>query len=158
MYKEVRYPKENLIILDGAYLRHQGFGEETVLGVAQDLRGFKTWDPYKVVHADHWVFENANLKNGDLIGEKGLNVSPDEKPGASAWETDKIFPFAPKSTTLLAKGINPGGGGADMIIYQEPGEGSVFSVGSISYGGSLLVDNHISQITKNVINRFLISN
>ena len=155
LYKEVRFPNNNIIVLDGAYLRHQGFGEETVLGVAQDLRGFMTWAPYKVMQSSHWVFEGTNLKDGDLIGTKGLNVSPEGQPGASGWETDKIFPEAPKSTTLLAKGTNADGGGADMVFYQEPGEGAVFSVGSINYGGSLLVDENISRITKNVLERFL---
>lgn len=155
LYKEVRFPNNNIIVLDGAYLRHQGFGEETVLGVAQDLRGFKTWAPYKVIKSDHWVFEGTNLQDGDLIGTKGLNVSLEGRAGASGWETDKIYPAAPKSTKLLAKGTNSDGGGAEMVFYQEPGEGAVFSVGSITYGGSLLVDDHISKITKNVINRFL---
>ncbi len=155
LYKEVRYPNNKVIILDGAYLRHQGFGEESVLGVAQDLRGFMTWAPYKVMQSDHWAFEGTNLKDGNLIGTKGLNVSPEGLPGASGWETDKIFPESPKSTTLLARGTNANGGGADMVFYQEPNEGAVFSVGSINFGGSLLVDEPISQITKNVLNRFL---
>jgi hypothetical protein len=64
--------------------------------------------------------------------------------------------MSPQNTVLLAKGVNIGGGGADIIIYEEPGGGSVFSVGSITFGGSLLVDDKISQITKNVINRFMI--
>lgn len=155
MYKEVRFPDKSIMVLDGAYLRYQGLREETVLGVAQDLRGYKTWAPYKVSQSDHWVFKGTNLINGDLIGKDGLNVSPKGLSGASGWETDKIFPDSPKNAILLARGINPGGGGADMVICEEPGRGSVFSVGSISYAGSLLVDKNISQITKNVVIRFL---
>ncbi len=156
MYKEVEFPDQNFVVLDGAYFRYQGFCEETVLGVAQDLRGFDTCAPYKVVQSNHWVFKDTNLKDGDLIGNEGLNVSSDKKPGASGWETDKITPSSPKNTILLAKGTNSGGGGADMTIIEEPEEGgSVFSTGSITFGGSLLVDNNISQITKNVINRYL---
>jgi hypothetical protein len=155
LYKEVAYPDQNLMVLDGAYLRYKGFREETVLGVAQDLRGFTTWAPYKVVQSDHWVFDNTNLKNGDVIGKAGLNVSPKGFPGASGWETDKIYPDSRKGTVLLAKGINPGEGGANMVICEASGCGNVFAVGSITYGGSLLVDDNISQITKNVIDRFL---
>jgi len=155
IYKEVRFYGQSLIVLDGAYLRYQGFREEAVLGVAHDLRGFKTWAPYKVIQSDHWVFENTHLKNGDFIGKDGLNVSPEGVPGASGWETDKIYPGSPQKAVLLAKGINSGDGGANMVIYEESGRGSVFSVGSISFGGSLLVDDHISRITKNVINKFL---
>jgi hypothetical protein len=155
IYKEVRFPDENLIVLDGAYLRYQGFREETVLGIAHDLRGFKTWAPYKVTQSDHWVFENTHLKNGDLIGRAGLNVSPEGVQGASGWETDKLCPDSPEKAVPLAKGVNSGEGGADMVICEEPGVGSVFAVGSISFGGSLLVDDDVSQVTKNVINRFL---
>jgi len=155
MYKEVTFPNPYQIILDGAYFRYQEFGEETVLGVAHDLRGFKTWAPYKVNQADHWVFEGTNLKKGDVIGQEGLNVSPEGISGASGWETDKLYPDSPRNTVLLAKGANAGDGGADMVIYEDPGGGSVFSVGSITFGGSLLVDDRISRITKNVMNGFL---
>lgn len=155
MYKEVEFLGQDLIVLDGAYFRHQGFNEETILGTAHDLRGFDTWAPYKVVQSNHWVFEGTNLKDGDLIGSDGLNVSPKGKAGASGWETDKIYPNSPENIILLAKGINSRGGGADITIYQESGGGNVFSVGSITFGGSLLVDEKISHITKNVINRFL---
>ena len=155
MYKEVEFPDQNLIVLDGAFFRYQGFNEETVLGTAHDLHGFNTWEPYKVVKSNHWVFNGTNLKDGGLFGDDGLNVSPKDESGASGWETDKIYPNSPKNITLLAKGINSRGGGADMTIYDLPAGGSVFSTGSITFGGSLLVDDKISQITKNVINRFL---
>jgi len=155
MYKEVTFPDQNSMLLDGAYFKYQGFREETVIGIGHDLRGFTTWEPYRVVLQNHWVFDGTGLKNGDVIGQKGLNVALDDKPGASGWETDKITPYSPEGTTLLARGANAGGGGADIIIYKLPDGGSVFSVGSISFGGSLLVDDKISKITKNVIKKFL---
>ena len=155
MFKEVEVPGQNLVFMDGAYFSLQGFNEASVLGTAHDLRGFNTWDPYKVVKSNHWIFDGTNLKDGDLIGKEGLNVSTKGKSGASGWETDKLYPNSPKNTTLLARGINPRGGGADITVYQESGGGSVFSTGSITYGGSLLVDNNITQITRNVINKFL---
>ncbi|MCH9670098.1 MAG: N,N-dimethylformamidase large subunit [Gammaproteobacteria bacterium] len=46
---------------------------------------------------------------------------------------------------------------ADMVYFQTPTGGEVFSVGSITYCGSLLHndgDNNISRITSNVLNRF----
>ena len=42
-----------------------------------------------------------------------------------------------------------------MIYYQTPSGGEVFSVGSITYVAALLVDRHVSQITHNVLRRFL---
>ena len=38
---------------------------------------------------------------------------------------------------------------------DAPGGGAVFSVGSITYPASLLVDNAVSRITANVLRRFL---
>jgi len=63
---------------------------------------------------------------------------------------------SPPNTVLLAKGTNPDAGGAQMVYYDVPeGGGAVFSVGSITYPSSLLVDAQISRITSNVITRFL---
>ncbi len=47
---------------------------------------------------------------------------------------------------------------ADMVFFEVPGGGAVFSTGSISYAGSLAhndYDNHIEKITSNVLQRFL---
>ena len=45
----------------------------------------------------------------------------------------------------------------DMIYFETPGDGAVFSVGSIAWCGSLShanYDNNVSRITENVLNRF----
>jgi hypothetical protein len=55
----------------------------------------------------------------------------------------------------LAKGLNPDDGGADMVMFETPGGGAVFSVGSINYVAALPVDEQIGQITANVLRRFL---
>ena len=47
---------------------------------------------------------------------------------------------------------------ADMVFYETPSGGAVFSVGSISWFGALArngYDNDIAQVTSNVINRFV---
>ncbi|HEU5319875.1 MAG TPA: N,N-dimethylformamidase beta subunit family domain-containing protein, partial [Methylomirabilota bacterium] len=47
---------------------------------------------------------------------------------------------------------------ADMVFYEHPGGGAVFSTGSIAYVGSLAHergDNPISRLTLNVLRRFL---
>ena len=46
---------------------------------------------------------------------------------------------------------------ADMIFFETPSGGAVFSVGSISYTGSLShngYENEIERLTRNVLNRF----
>jgi N,N-dimethylformamidase len=75
--------------------------------------------------------------------------------GASGHETDKISPSSPKNTHLLARGENPGGGGAEMVIHEPAGDGAVFSAGSISWPASVLVDEAVSKITANVLQRFV---
>ena len=42
-----------------------------------------------------------------------------------------------------------------MVIHEPGNGGAVFSVGSITYPASLLVDANVSQVTRNVIRRFL---
>ena len=47
---------------------------------------------------------------------------------------------------------------ADMIYFEVPGGGEVFSVGSITFCGSLPWnggDNNISRLIENVLGRFL---
>jgi hypothetical protein len=111
--------------------------------------------PYKATDTDHWIFAGTGLKNGDLFGKNGLL----ERcwGGASGLETDKMSGSSPAEARLLAKGINPEDGGAEIVQYDVPSGGSVFSVGSITWPASLLVDEFTSQITKNVLDRALAS-
>ncbi|MDA1189777.1 MAG: hypothetical protein O2854_08905, partial [Chloroflexi bacterium] len=47
---------------------------------------------------------------------------------------------------------------SDMVYFETPNDGAVFSVGSISYIGCLSYndyDNNISRITENVLRRFI---
>ena len=47
---------------------------------------------------------------------------------------------------------------ADMVLFDCPNGGAVFSVGSIAWAGGLPIDgcdNDVSRITGNVLDRFL---
>lgn len=126
--------------------------EANLLGVVYDHRGVMTAAPYQVLDDSHWVYANTGLRNGDLFGEKSLH---ERIPGgASGHETDKISRSSPANTCLLARGLNPDNGGAEMVIHQPGNGGAVFSVGSICWPSSLLVDAGVSQITANVVRRF----
>jgi len=109
--------------------------------------------PYRVIQANHWVFEGTGLKKGDLFGLESLHKRC--PGGASGHETDKISPQSPKHLVHLARGENPDEGGADMILYETPSGGMVFSAGSICYSACLPVDEMVSRITDNVLRRFL---
>jgi N,N-dimethylformamidase len=126
--------------------------EANLLGVVFTYDGIMTSAPYKVVDAEHWVFAGTGLKNGDTFGEKSLHRRC--PGGASGHETDKISLHSPKNVHLLAEGLNPDGGGAHMVVYDTPGGGQVFSVGSITWPSSILVDDAVSKITANVLRRF----
>lgn len=127
--------------------------EARLLGVVCTDSGIMTAAPYEVRQADHWVFAGTGLKDGDRFGEKCLHERC--HGGASGHETDKMSPSSPPGTQLLAKGVNPDDGGAEIVLHETAGGGAVFSVGSITYPASLWVDPAVSRITRNVLDRFL---
>jgi N,N-dimethylformamidase len=114
--------------------------------------GIMTAAPYEVLDADHWIFAGTEVKTGDTFGAASLH---ERIPGgASGHETDKTSPASPAHIEIVARGLNPDRGGAEIIHYQTSSGGAVFSVGSITYPASILVDGIVSQITANVIKRF----
>ena len=124
-----------------------------MLGIVYDDRGIMTGAPYEVIDSRHWVFEGTGLREGQVFGEASLH---ERCPGgASGHETDKRSASSPQNTHLLARGMNPDEGGAEMVILETKSGGEVFSTGSINYVSSLLVDDHVSRVTKNVLTRFL---
>ena len=75
--------------------------------------------------------------------------------GASGHETDKVSPSSPPDVVCLAKGTNIDDGGAELVYYETPSGGAVFSAGSIAWPSAILVDDSVSRITANVLRRFL---
>lgn len=132
-------------------IRHES--EANLLGVVFTPAGAMTGAPYRVVEDTHWIFEGTGLNSGDIFGEKSLHRRC--PGGASGHETDKTSPFSPNGVKILAKGTNPDGGGAEIVLFDTPSGGRVFSVGSINYVASLPVDENVSRITSNVLRRFL---
>ncbi|MCA9132156.1 MAG: carboxypeptidase regulatory-like domain-containing protein [Planctomycetales bacterium] len=127
--------------------------EASLLGVVFTPTGIMTGAPYRVLDETHWAFAGTGLRNGQLFGEKSLHRRC--PGGASGHETDKVSAHSPDNVQRLAKGTNIDQGGAEMVHWDSPSQGAVFSVGSINYCASLPIDDHISQITKNVFQRFL---
>lgn len=127
--------------------------ESKLLGVVFTPSGAMTGAPYQVLDAQHPYFAGTGLRDGDLFGMVCLHQRC--PGGASGHETDKVSPQSPRNIVKLAKGINPDGGGAEMITYTTDSGGRVFSVGSINYVSSLLVDEPISRITANVLREML---
>lgn len=132
-------------------MRHES--EASLLGVVFTSTGAMTGAPYRVVEGSHWVFEGTGLNTGDVFGKASLHQRC--PGGASGHETDKRSASSPANTRLLARGLNPDDGGAEMVIFDTAHGGAVFSVGSINYAASLPVDAAVSRITANVLKRFL---
>lgn len=127
--------------------------EATLLGVVFSNAGAMTVAPYRVVQADHWIFHGTGLEEGQEFGKETLHERYGD--GASGHETDKRSASSPADLALLAKGLNPDDGGAEMVCYELPGGGAVFSAGSITFPTALLVDKPCARIAKNVLRRFL---
>ncbi|HAQ07811.1 MAG TPA: hypothetical protein DCR24_09915 [Bacillus bacterium] len=132
-----------------------GKPETALVGVGYRSTGFSVPAPYKVTNPSHWIFANTGISKGDLIGVRGLNTINNSTGGASGWETDQVDQSTPKNAIILAQGTNLVGAGADMIYYDHPGGGGVFSTGSITFGGSLAVDEKLTRIVDNVLRNFL---
>ncbi len=131
-------------------MRHES--EANLLGVVYSESGVMTAAPYRALNAAHWVYEGTGLEDGDLFGQASLH---ERIPGgASGHETDKVSASSPANVERLAKGLNPNDGGADMVYFETPSGGGVFSVGSICWTSSVLVDDAVSRITANVLRRF----
>ena len=126
--------------------------EANLLGVVFTESGVMTAAPYRVLSAGHWALAGTGLSDGDLFGQQSLH---ERIPGgASGHETDKLSPNSPAGAVRLAKGLNPDDGGADIVTFETPSGGAVFSVGSICWPSSVLVDDAVSKITANVLRRF----
>jgi putative cell wall-binding protein len=139
----------------GGLFYQTGTPETALVGVGYRSTGFSVPAPYQVVNSSHWIFKGTGVKKGSRIGTRGLNTVKGSSGGASGWETDQVDRNTPKNYVMLAKGTNTNGAGAHMIYYDHTGGGGVFSTGSITFGGSLAVDNQLTQMVKNVLNRFI---
>lgn len=129
----------------------RGESEANLLGIAYTHSGYQSGAPYRVLEADHWVFEGTGLHNGDLFGQASLHERC--AGGASAHELDKLAPDSPAGVRHLAKGDNGENDGADMIYYETDSGGAVFSVGSLAWPLSVVVDGQVSRVTANVLRR-----
>lgn len=134
----------------GGLWKDLGRSPALLVGSHYSSSGYGTYHPFQTLNPGHWIFDGTDLKKGDLFGENSLNGG-----GASGHETDKRTVDTPEEFVMLAKGTNPDYGGADMMIRESPGRGMIFSVGSITYTGSLEVDDNVHKITMNVIQKCL---
>jgi hypothetical protein len=144
----------------GGLWRNLGLPEAALLGVRYDARHYPNCGPYVVRpgFASDWIFADTGLQDGDSFGASGLNTATCASGAASGWEMDGVDAVhRPPGLRWLAEGLVDGGAGADITYYEisdQPPHGGVFSVGSITFGGSLAIDPTVSQIVANVLARY----
>lgn len=164
----------------GGLWRRQGRPPQMVAGTGFTAQGFDVSSYYRRTPESHdprarFIFEGVD---DEIIGDFGLIGG-----GAAGLELDRADPAlgTPPNALVLASSeghspvymvvceeilINAPGmcGGehplvrADMVFYETPAGGGVFSTSSIAWAGSLShdnYDNNVSRITANVLRRFL---
>jgi len=166
----------------GGLWRNQRRPPQTLLGVGFSAQGFDVSAPYHRLPDSFdkraaFIFEG--IDKDEVIGDFGLIGG-----GAAGLEIDRADPAlgTPPHTLVLATSLGghtdvylvvceellvtvPGLGGtenelvrADMVFFETPNGGAVWSSGSIAWAGSLShngYDNNVSRITGNVLDRFL---
>ena len=160
--------------------RRNGRAPNQLVGIGMVSQGFDYSSHYVLTKASEdarakFIFDGVS---GPVIGDYGLSGG-----GAAGLELDATDHShgTPSHTLVLAISERhsdlylmtpedmddpaPGLGGteaeiirAEMVFFETPNGGAVFSTGSIAWGGSLShnnYDNDVSRITSNVVNRFL---
>ena len=163
----------------GGPWRFRGRPPQRLVGVGFTGQGYDKSSPYRRLPASfdpraRFIFEGIT---SEVFGDYGLQLG-----GAGGYEIDRADPAlgTPRHALRLAESFEHSDsyqhaveemfetdalqGGtinplvhADMVFFEGPKGGAVFSVGSISWCGSLSAngyDNDVSQITQNVLVRF----
>ncbi|MBJ3776755.1 LamG domain-containing protein [Acuticoccus mangrovi] len=161
----------------GGLWRDLGRAPQAISGVGFVSQGFDRGEPYRrrPAAADPraaFIFEGVE---GDVFGDFGVMLG-----GAAGVEIDAVDPRrgTPPHALVVASSSGhtnvyeeseelfpndpldpeaPDPVRADMVFFEVPGGGAVFSVGSIGYAGSLAhagYDNPIARLTGNVLARF----
>ena len=165
----------------GGMWRHCGRAPQSVAGVGYVSMGFDRSSPYRRLPASFdlraaFIFEGIGPDEviGDfgLMGDGAAGIEIDRADGrlgtpphalvvaSSAGEHSDIYRVTLEDLEFnspVASGTMSDRVRADMVFYETPNGGGVFSVGSITWCGALAhdgYDNNVSRITGNVLERF----
>jgi hypothetical protein len=145
-----------------------GRGQRAVLGVADAGNSWQaTVTGYRTRAPGHRFLRGTGLAYDDAFGESGLTGTKGngENGCACGWEMDSTNPddgggAAPANTVVLAEalglGENLGNAFAAQMVCVDRGAGFVFSAGSLTFGGSLVLDPILQQIVRNVLDECLL--
>ncbi|MDH4146009.1 MAG: N,N-dimethylformamidase, partial [Acidimicrobiia bacterium] len=160
----------------GGLWRRNGRPPNLVAGIGFAAQGFDRAAPYRRLPASFdsraaWIFDGVEAD--DVVGDYGVGR------GAAGQEIDRFDPTlgSPPHTVVLATSTEHSDEmlrtkeellatrpvmadpkiRADMVFFETPNGGGVFSVGSIAWYGALPHDgwdNDVARITTNVLTRF----
>ena len=163
----------------GGMWRRQRRPPNLIAGVGFISQGFDSGAPYRRrPEADDpraaFIFDGIDE---EVVGDYGVCLG-----GAASWELDCVNPLLGTPAHALVVASSEGHSNiyelvpeemlqshpmtdatqnpdirADMVFFETPGGGAVFSTGSIGYAGALGIDcyeNSIARLTTNVVRRF----
>ncbi|GAA3861274.1 hypothetical protein GCM10022243_29330 [Saccharothrix violaceirubra] len=116
-----------------------------LVGTAFTDESYLTFEPYKIVSA-HPFLTGTGLSVGSTVGADGYNFA------AAGWEMD-ASPANLPGLQVIARSPQPGG--AEIVQYRRTGGGWAFSVGSLSFVGSLDRDTALTALVRNAIDAAL---
>jgi N,N-dimethylformamidase len=162
----------------GGLWRYRGKLPNRLTGIAFAAEGGGVSSGYARTEASYdkklaWLFDG--IEDEPEIGAFGLVMDgaagdevdrADQHLGTPAdaviLASSRVLPYygvALEDTKAFRGGRSVGDARADMVLLRSPSGGAVFSVGSISWCGSLShnnYDNSVSQLTENVLRRFAV--
>ena len=164
----------------GGLWRRIGRSSHKLVGISFSTQGRHLGFPYRFIAGIGdprvaFMTHGIEARDGTEFGDSGYMGG-----GAAGFELDSVNPKygTPPHALVVAKGIviHPDYGWvnedmlthrhplpqedwscADMTFFETPSGGAVFSVGSMTYAGSLMVDNGnslLGRLTANVLRRF----
>ncbi|MBX6321319.1 MAG: N,N-dimethylformamidase [Rhodospirillaceae bacterium] len=164
----------------GGLWRRNGRPPQLMAGVGFTAQGFDVCSYYRRKPGSHdpraaFIFEGVEdeiigdfgLVGGGAAGleldraDRALGTPPDALVLASSEDHTDVYVVVTEEILVN----HPAMGGqenelvrADLVFYETPAGGAVFSTGSIAWAGSLShnnYDNNVARITGNVLDRFL---
>lgn len=165
----------------GGLWRNLGKSPQSIVGVGYASEGFDVSSYYRRTPASFdsrasFIFEGIapNEKIGDFgfvgggaagleldVADHALGTPPHALVVAVSEGHSNVYVLSPEeliSNYPGTDGIENARVRADMVFFETPNGGGVFSVGSIAWAGSLAVNdyrNNVATITRNVLRRFV---
>jgi len=164
----------------GGLWRNRGRAPQKIIGVGFTAQGFDACLPYRRLPDSFdpraaFIFDGVGgdeeigsfgLVMGGAAGyeidraDPGLGTPPHALVLATATGFSDVYQHAVEEVSVMDRvqggSVNPLVR-ADMVYFEGPRGGAVFSVGSIAWCGGLAhnnYDNNVSRITRNVLSRF----